>query len=315
MKDMNSSSGYLRCENCNGYYELEEGEDPDDFERCQCGGGLEFVPNIGLEQHVNEIEPLLHRINSSFGMERSIIIGVIVSLIFGGVYGLFVYLGFYEIYTSIIAYIPLISAGIVTSYLYYGDEFDSIKYAAIAGSIASILNFLGNILIMGWEGYLDFVFFNSFYKSDIIFLPDSTFYLVPSSGSVIIFTLFKIFQAIILGGILALIGGFIGIIIKNRIPSTRTINKKVNPKEDPVNNSEEKTTVQEKWDKIWQQRLKERNEERLNSTKKYKKRETIKSDIPWGILGGLALLVIVTINFGIIGFIIGIVLLMLVKDL
>lgn len=32
---------------CNGYYELEEGESPDDFEDCQCGGKLVYVQILG----------------------------------------------------------------------------------------------------------------------------------------------------------------------------------------------------------------------------------------------------------------------------
>ena len=34
--------GYLECEKCGGYYELQEGESPDDFEKCQCGGNLNY---------------------------------------------------------------------------------------------------------------------------------------------------------------------------------------------------------------------------------------------------------------------------------
>lgn len=32
--------GYLICKDCKGYYELEEGEHPEDFESCHCGGEL-----------------------------------------------------------------------------------------------------------------------------------------------------------------------------------------------------------------------------------------------------------------------------------
>jgi hypothetical protein len=35
---------YLLCKLCGGYYELAEGESPDDFERCQCRGELEYYP-------------------------------------------------------------------------------------------------------------------------------------------------------------------------------------------------------------------------------------------------------------------------------
>ncbi len=38
--------GYLVCENCLGYYKLEEGESPDDFESCRCGGNLRFIKKL-----------------------------------------------------------------------------------------------------------------------------------------------------------------------------------------------------------------------------------------------------------------------------
>ncbi|MDY9922771.1 nuclease-related domain-containing protein [Methanobacterium sp.] len=38
--------GYVVCENCGGYYELEPEESISDFESCQCGGQLNYVENI-----------------------------------------------------------------------------------------------------------------------------------------------------------------------------------------------------------------------------------------------------------------------------
>lgn len=39
--------GYLECEKCGGRYELQEGESPEDFESCECGGKLRHIsPNI-----------------------------------------------------------------------------------------------------------------------------------------------------------------------------------------------------------------------------------------------------------------------------
>ena len=37
---------YLVCNSCNGYYKLEEGESPDDFGNCQCGGDLILVNDV-----------------------------------------------------------------------------------------------------------------------------------------------------------------------------------------------------------------------------------------------------------------------------
>ncbi|HOI39522.1 MAG TPA: zinc ribbon domain-containing protein [Methanobacterium sp.] len=35
--------GFLICDNCGGYYELQEGERPEDFQSCECGGNLKYV--------------------------------------------------------------------------------------------------------------------------------------------------------------------------------------------------------------------------------------------------------------------------------
>ncbi|MDP3034073.1 MAG: hypothetical protein Q8M97_03035 [Methanobacteriaceae archaeon] len=37
---------YLICEDCEGYYELQNGESADDFDTCQCGGHLEYLDSI-----------------------------------------------------------------------------------------------------------------------------------------------------------------------------------------------------------------------------------------------------------------------------
>lgn len=38
--------GYLVCEKCGGYYKLQDGESPDDFEDCQCGGKLDYYETL-----------------------------------------------------------------------------------------------------------------------------------------------------------------------------------------------------------------------------------------------------------------------------
>ena len=37
---------FLVCLDCDGYYQLEDNENPDDFESCQCGGKLTYTNNI-----------------------------------------------------------------------------------------------------------------------------------------------------------------------------------------------------------------------------------------------------------------------------
>jgi hypothetical protein len=38
--------GYVVCEKCGGYYHLQKGESPTDFEECRCGGRLEYVDSL-----------------------------------------------------------------------------------------------------------------------------------------------------------------------------------------------------------------------------------------------------------------------------
>jgi len=37
--------GYMLCRKCGGYYKLQPGELPEDFDVCQCGGELEYHPS------------------------------------------------------------------------------------------------------------------------------------------------------------------------------------------------------------------------------------------------------------------------------
>lgn len=42
-----TNQGYLVCDNCGGYYELQQGEQPDDFsDECECGGTLSHQASL-----------------------------------------------------------------------------------------------------------------------------------------------------------------------------------------------------------------------------------------------------------------------------
>lgn len=68
--------GYLICKECDGYYELQEGEYPEDFDRCQCGGNLEYVEEIKDRRFTDKLV-------SSFNLRRisGIIIGAVVIMV------------------------------------------------------------------------------------------------------------------------------------------------------------------------------------------------------------------------------------------
>jgi len=43
--------GYLRCDSCQGYYELKTDESPEDFiNKCECGGNLKYIESLDLEE-------------------------------------------------------------------------------------------------------------------------------------------------------------------------------------------------------------------------------------------------------------------------
>ena len=43
--------GYLKCDKCDGYYKLQEGESPEDFVSCECGGKLRSVKDSLTKNH------------------------------------------------------------------------------------------------------------------------------------------------------------------------------------------------------------------------------------------------------------------------
>jgi hypothetical protein len=52
-----SISGYIICDKCGNYHELEEGESPNNFDlNCVCGGNLKYIPNLG-----NKYKELMER--------------------------------------------------------------------------------------------------------------------------------------------------------------------------------------------------------------------------------------------------------------
>ena len=48
---------YLICEKCGGYYKLKEGENPDDFKACECGGTMRYVQNFNAHFD-EELDPI-----------------------------------------------------------------------------------------------------------------------------------------------------------------------------------------------------------------------------------------------------------------
>lgn len=45
---------YLICQNCGGYYQLDDDESPEDFDRCQCGGKLLYSEHLNLKPRMSK---------------------------------------------------------------------------------------------------------------------------------------------------------------------------------------------------------------------------------------------------------------------
>jgi len=46
--------GYLVCYSCGGYYELRQGEAPNHYKHCCCGGKLKFCSEIEISNSKNQ---------------------------------------------------------------------------------------------------------------------------------------------------------------------------------------------------------------------------------------------------------------------
>jgi ribosomal protein L40E len=68
-KFQSENRGYLYCEKCGGYYELQDGESPDDFDTCQCGGNLKYADSISdviKAENADSINVVMKTENTSY---------------------------------------------------------------------------------------------------------------------------------------------------------------------------------------------------------------------------------------------------------
>ncbi|NMC67630.1 MAG: NERD domain-containing protein [Spirochaetales bacterium] len=115
--------GYLICDNCHGYYELEEGESPEDFSsKCECGGNLKYKSSIS-SNHETESEGrdkvaygYSHTDEKSFNYKIVMIFGIVI--IFVGIIGIITF--------NIIGLI-LAVAGFIIFYKGYNEGYSWIK--------------------------------------------------------------------------------------------------------------------------------------------------------------------------------------------
>jgi len=210
---------YLICEKCGGYYKLKEGEKPDEFEACECGGSLRFVQNFnahfdeeldpinefnichdcGIENSAGEkyckscgkmIKDTKNEENSSADANKNVLkftsnkwILRVLAIIVGV---LIVVIPTFIFVDSNYALLLLLIGGIVASLIAGGKSEDGAINGIIVGVIAAllILSFRGNFL------FIDDILFNI------------EIFIFEMSGAILILTLF------------GLIGGVIGTSIR-----------------------------------------------------------------------------------------------------
>lgn len=93
--------GYLLCKECGGCYELQEGEYPEDFDSCSCGGELEYRLSS------NELKRRNYAEEDEFGVEEKkksnkaliliiIVVGLFLLIIFLGLPALIIYKAYFS---------------------------------------------------------------------------------------------------------------------------------------------------------------------------------------------------------------------------
>jgi hypothetical protein len=102
--------GYLKCEKCGGYYELQEGESSEDFsDKCECGGSLKYALNLDETSKADKSTSRFEEfISTDF---RAVILGLIIVFIIFIIFKFGHILNFYL--TTAIA---ILIGGLITGY-------------------------------------------------------------------------------------------------------------------------------------------------------------------------------------------------------
>ncbi|MCE5214850.1 MAG: DUF5518 domain-containing protein [Methanobacterium sp.] len=127
--------GYLICERCDGYYQLEEGENPDDFDRCRCGGYLNYVEDIEDKTFIDKF---------NFRRLAGILIGAIIMLSSYYIFSADPYSPNFVLYNNTIAFLIWVAGGLIGALLAGGNIRSGISngfYAALISGLVVILYF------------------------------------------------------------------------------------------------------------------------------------------------------------------------------
>jgi hypothetical protein len=70
---------YLKCKECGGVYELREGESPEDFDVCYCGGEIEYHLSRDELNERSEYVPSDEEIARRHASNRNLLIILIIA--------------------------------------------------------------------------------------------------------------------------------------------------------------------------------------------------------------------------------------------
>jgi len=117
MKDVSVS--FLVCKKCGGIYELQPGESPTDFDKCQCGGKLEY------SAFSSNLKPAKNQ------LKYALILGIVI--------------GFISSFLLKMVVLGVLASGFVAAYRFGGTLKDGLKSGFITGAI---IMFLINLMIL-----------------------------------------------------------------------------------------------------------------------------------------------------------------------
>lgn len=175
---------YLECNKCGGYYELQEGESPDNFsDTCECGGKLKYKELVGPDDSDWRIDI------------KAVLVGIIVTYFLAS----FIFRGNQY---ALLSYLAPAVGGFLTAYISNGGRtkriFNSIFVMIIVGIIilvSMIINeFINYPFIISYINVLDF-------------------------ASKVIMLLWPLFLSFT---IIGTVMGYVAVIIKDRLFKTKT---------------------------------------------------------------------------------------------
>lgn len=70
---------YMKCKECGGVYELQEGESPEDFDVCYCGGEIEYHLSRDELKERSEYVPSDEEIARRESSNRNLLIILIIA--------------------------------------------------------------------------------------------------------------------------------------------------------------------------------------------------------------------------------------------